>query len=424
MPRTTCEIAILEDIHPFGFSAAAFAAALKGEGDRVEVLINSPGGDIMEGLGICGMLRAERRPVRAVVLGCAASMASVIAAAAPETVMWDSAFMMLHNPSSFVDVFMRGEAEDLRDAAGELVKQADVLDFLKARLVSLYQRGGKAKADLDWDKILNEETWLSAAQCLEMGLVDRVVPAPKEAQAHLGARWSAAASARVRPPGGRVVARGPSAPPSPGSSKETTYMPDVKRVSAILVAVSGLLALAQEGQGAEDAQEKELCTSLSSAIAPVASAFQALLPQAEQPVARFQDLLALRDTVIEVTGERAGLAGAVRALHRNAQAAALLGERAQVTALVDQMIRDGQIGPEEKAHYTGYTIADAQAAQRLLRKAPLREQAVASDAVDPADRPPLAKKEEEQRREAARAKAFDLIGREAPKAPSNGAQTR
>lgn len=191
-------------------------------------------------------------------------------------------------------------------------------------------------------------------------------------------------------------------------------MPDVKRCGAILIALSGLMALAQEGQGAEDAVEKDLCTNLTTAIAPVASAFQALVPQDQQPTATLRELVQLSEVVVEVTGAKTGQAGAVRALAKNAAASQLLSERAQVGAICDEMVRDGQISPEERVAYAGYSLADIQQAQRLTVKRPLRQQPVdASGAINGTERP-------EKREQAARDRAWKAIGRTPPETQSTG----
>lgn len=363
MPKTTCEIQVYEPIGMWGVSASGVADALKGEGDRVEVLINSPGGDILEGLAVFNLLRAEtkKRPVRCTVMGVAASMASVIAMAGQEIVMWDNALLMIHNPRSFVDVLLSGaESDEVREAAASLQKQADLLDLLKGQLLAAYRRTGIPDDQLS--ALMDAETWLTADEALKKGFATKVIPPAAAPQA----RWGAAHLARYQ----HVPARARAAldPPRPISPPKRNTMPkDPKRISAALVAVSGLLELAQAGAQSDDQAEASAFAAIAQALPPIASTLQGL--GVEEPQAKLTDLLALSAAVEEVTGQKAGQVGAVKALARNAAAAESLSARAQVAQVVAQMVQDGQIGPDERAHYEGLALVDVQAAQRILRKA-------------------------------------------------------
>ena len=107
----------------WGISTGEFGAVLDALPDSVEQIvlrINSPGGEVFEGVAILNMLRAHKAKVTAVVDGLAASAASVIAAGADETVMSPGTQMMIHSPW----MITWGNATDLR-------KEADVLDTIE-----------------------------------------------------------------------------------------------------------------------------------------------------------------------------------------------------------------------------------------------------------------------------------------------------
>jgi ATP-dependent protease ClpP protease subunit len=136
---------------------------------RLILRINSPGGEVFEAVSILNMLRAHKASVTAVVDGLAASAASVIAAGADETVMSPGTQMMIHSPWNIV----MGNAGDLR-------KQADVLDGLELSLVEIYT----AKAgEKDWAALLAADTWMTAAETVEAGLADRVAVVPDAGEA-------------------------------------------------------------------------------------------------------------------------------------------------------------------------------------------------------------------------------------------------
>lgn len=131
---------------------------------QVILRINSPGGECSEAAAILNMLRAHKARIVAVVDGLAASAASVIAAGCDETVMSPGTQMMIHSPSTIV----WGNAADMR-------KEAAVLDNFEAAIIEIYE--GKA-GEKDWAALLAEETWLTGAQAIELGLADRTAVIP------------------------------------------------------------------------------------------------------------------------------------------------------------------------------------------------------------------------------------------------------
>ncbi|BEN40789.1 hypothetical protein SMKC049_25810 [Serratia marcescens] len=81
-----------------GVTAKRIAGALRSmNGADVTVNINSPGGDMFEGLAIYNLLREYQGKVTVKVLGLAASAASIIAMAGDEIQIGRGAFLMIHN---------------------------------------------------------------------------------------------------------------------------------------------------------------------------------------------------------------------------------------------------------------------------------------------------------------------------------------
>lgn len=155
-------LAIDDEIGFWGTQAKDFRASLDAvEGNELIVDINSPGGEVMAGLGMFNMLRnwasAEDRTVTTRVTGIAASIASVIALAGDKRVMPKNAFAMVHQASGLA----WGTAEELRDTA-------DVLDKIDNSLKSVYiDRMGVDEAKAA--EIMAKDTWLTAEECLELG---------------------------------------------------------------------------------------------------------------------------------------------------------------------------------------------------------------------------------------------------------------
>lgn len=130
---------------------------------QINVYINSYGGSVFEGTSIYNQLKRHPAHKTVYVDGWACSIASVIAMAGDEVVMPRNTLMMIHN----MWMYTSGNAEQLR-------KAADDLDTINAsgRQAYLAKAGGKLPED-KLVELMNAETWLTAEQCIELGLADR-----------------------------------------------------------------------------------------------------------------------------------------------------------------------------------------------------------------------------------------------------------
>lgn len=127
------------------------------------VHINSPGGAVFDGIAIATMLR-RHGDVTAYIDGLAASAASVIAIGAQKRIMAPGTLLMIHNPWSFAG----GNAGDLR-------KEADVLDVIAGEVAKLYaDASGGALSVEKARELMDAETWFTAEQAMEYGLVHAV----------------------------------------------------------------------------------------------------------------------------------------------------------------------------------------------------------------------------------------------------------
>ena len=163
-----------------GVTANRISAALRSIGDHaITVRINSPGGDMFEGIAIYNLLRAHPAKVTVEILGWAASAASIIAMAGDEIRMGLGSFMMVHNAWGVVI----GNRHDMREAA-ILFEQFD------AAIADIYEvRTGMKRADIE--QLMDAETFMAAAQAVEYGFADGVDDAEIHAETN--------ASAQVRP---------------------------------------------------------------------------------------------------------------------------------------------------------------------------------------------------------------------------------
>lgn len=164
-------VQIYDEIGFFGVSAQEFGDQLSGIDGPIALYLNSPGGEIFDGISIYNQLL--RHPdVSVYVDGIAASAASFIAQAATtgQLGMAKNAKMMIHNGQAFA----AGDASDLR-------KMADILDAETQNIASIYaERSGRPSAD--FLAMMDSETWLSASQACTEGLADYVYDSRKGPQ--------------------------------------------------------------------------------------------------------------------------------------------------------------------------------------------------------------------------------------------------
>lgn len=149
----------------WGVSAKEFARAVDSLPDdttEIRIHINSPGGEVYEGLAILNQLRNHKARVVAVIDGLAASAASFIATGADEVVMGKNTQLMIHDAWGLCV----GPAVDMRD-------MADRLDKISDNIASVYaaKAGGSVA---DWRGFMLAETWYDADEAVTAGLADRV----------------------------------------------------------------------------------------------------------------------------------------------------------------------------------------------------------------------------------------------------------
>lgn len=132
--------------------------------EKIEIYINSMGGDVVEGTAIYNQLKRHPAKKTVYVDGFAASIASVIAMAGDEVIMPANTLMMVHNMTWGV----YGNPAQLRKAADDL----DVINGT-GREAYLLKAGDKLTRER-LTEMMDAETWLPARECVELGLADRL----------------------------------------------------------------------------------------------------------------------------------------------------------------------------------------------------------------------------------------------------------
>ena len=149
-----------------GVTAKSVTAQLRAIGDRpVEVQINSPGGDMFEGLAIYNVLREHPQDITIKVMGMAASAASIIAMAGDTVEIGAASFLMIHN----CWVVAVGNRHDMQETA-------DFLAPFDQAMADVYAaRTGKTSAECA--KWMDAETYMSGTTAIDRGFADALLAA-------------------------------------------------------------------------------------------------------------------------------------------------------------------------------------------------------------------------------------------------------
>jgi ATP-dependent protease ClpP protease subunit len=199
-----------------GVTAKSFAETLQAVGPGpLNVEINSPGGNVWDGLAIYNMLRGRQAPVTTKVVGVAASIASIIALAGDTVEIADAALMMIHDPSGLA----AGTSEDMR-------KMADALDQHAAILAGVYEKKtGKTASAIR--AAMKAETWFTSAEAIDFGLADSITEKQPAMQANAARAWVSAALSKLSTGSTNAVADGANtAPTSQTPHNMETKTPD------------------------------------------------------------------------------------------------------------------------------------------------------------------------------------------------------
>jgi ATP-dependent Clp protease, protease subunit len=169
----------------FGISAIAFVKELTAlEGKRVNLMINSPGGDVFEARAMCAAI-AKHGDVHAYIDGLAASAATCVATSASSVEISKGSFFMIHNAWTFA----YGNKDDL-------TKTAALLDKVDQSIIADYvEKTGKSEDEIAaW---MSAETWFTAEEAVEHGFVDTLYEPESGSKASNRGKWNVAAFANA-----------------------------------------------------------------------------------------------------------------------------------------------------------------------------------------------------------------------------------
>ena len=146
-----------------GIDSKGFLSDLDDVGDvsTINVHINSPGGNVFDGISIYNALRDHDAKVIVKVDGMAASIASIIAMSGDEIIMPLGSTMFVHNPLTWA----AGNADEMREIASEL-------DKITESLIDIYQdKTGMSRNDIA--DLMDSETTMTAEEAKEWGFATK-----------------------------------------------------------------------------------------------------------------------------------------------------------------------------------------------------------------------------------------------------------
>jgi ATP-dependent Clp endopeptidase proteolytic subunit ClpP len=160
---TVAEVYIFDEIGAYGITAQDFISEMKEyKNTPVNLRINCIGGDVFDGMAMYNIIKKREAKTTAYIEGIAASMGSVIALAADEVIMAENSLFMIHNAWGGA----MGEAQDMR-------KTASVLEKISGEIANIYKRKTRLSLDRIQD-MMDEETWLNAAEAYDLGFIDSI----------------------------------------------------------------------------------------------------------------------------------------------------------------------------------------------------------------------------------------------------------
>jgi ATP-dependent Clp endopeptidase proteolytic subunit ClpP len=224
----TAAIYIYDEIGYWGVTASDLVAELSELTGvtAIDLHINSPGGEVFDGLAIMNTLRAHPAAVTTYVDGLAASIASVIAMAGDRIVMGPHSQMMIHDASGLC----------IGDA-GDMQQMAQMLDFQSNNIAAVYAERGGGTVD-DWRAAMQAESWYTAEEAVAAGLADEVAARPAPGAGATGAAVDNSWDLSVFRYAGRESAPAPQPvasagqPEAPETSHEPEAAPDVPEQQA------------------------------------------------------------------------------------------------------------------------------------------------------------------------------------------------
>lgn len=339
---------IFDEINPmWGIGAQQVVDELKTiDAGQIDVHINSPGGNVFDGIAIMNALRNHKAVIAVKVDGLAASIASVIAMAGDSITMSLGAQMMVHNPSGFA----MGDAKTMRELA-------DTLDKSRASIASIYadRAGGTVDA---WGTAMDAETWYTAQEAVDAGLADKIDDSSQAED--IAAKFDLSIFNHA----GRAAAPEPYMPPkkTPVPAAEAMHRVHNAAIAATNTPKEGdmqfsdeQLATLRNKLGLADDATLEPSQVLAAIADKVTPQDEPVTPEVK-PVLKAAGTMTIDASAWDAAQEQLKALAAKQAKHDR-------DERDQV---IDAAVREGKFAPARKEHWARLWDADPEGTRQVL----------------------------------------------------------
>lgn len=141
--------------------------------DTIHLRVDSSGGDIFAARAMKTCIEQHKAKVIAHVDGLAASAASFMIMGADEIEIVDGGFIMVHKAMSMIDILGYYNEDDLAELVEDMQKEMQLHGKINESIANDYAKKTKKKCEdcLGW---MNDETWFTAKESMDNGLVDRI----------------------------------------------------------------------------------------------------------------------------------------------------------------------------------------------------------------------------------------------------------
>lgn len=131
--------------------------------DPIYIVIDSPGGSVLDGAVLLSAMQASKAPVHTICYGMCASMAAVILEYGDIRYATDRSVIMFHPATTGA----RGDVDRIVSLAGFLQRYLKKIDLYIAARIGIPYEEFKNKASIEW--------WIDAEDGIEANVVDQLV---------------------------------------------------------------------------------------------------------------------------------------------------------------------------------------------------------------------------------------------------------
>lgn len=346
----------------------------------IRVLINSEGGSVLHGMSTYSTIRNSKIETECIIEGLAASMGSIIWAAADRSLMRDYAILMIHNP-------FQPTAEDKCNTENQCDEPSDMVKAFTKQIETIYRKRFGMKAEhvraIMSGEADKDGTFFDAASAVKAGIIpaENVIPTSKQLCDKVKAGISGMDDiSQIQNLMAEITASLPTDQPfklfendNPilNQTNNTNTMNSEKTTSAEYAAVAATLGLK------ENYEMKDVMARINALVT-----IEAKLKETEKSLTDAQTVIAGKEAAI--TNLQKDLATATTSLSTYQQKEAT-EKKAKIETMIEAAIEAGKISRETKADWVAMAENNLALVESTLAGIPVREQISKEIAADPAN---------------------------------------